>query len=148
MWKTAFKKFKVIWSAFLRAVFHKFYLVHSWVFWPILSLLLDVIRISMSSCFPHIDTQGVSYSQKFFFFPIYVSQILYRIPKCKNRWWNQNLKMRKIRKGNIKNVLEKRKRKKDIKIDMMRYLTFKYLLTYFTHTYMLILYNSFITKCI
>ena len=144
MCKTAFKKFKVIWSAFLRAVFHKFYLVHSWVFWPILSLLLDVIRISMSSCFPHIDIQGVSYSQKFFFFPIYVSQIPYRIPKCKNGWWNQNLKVRKLRKGNIKNVLKK----KDIKIDMMRYLTFKYLLTYFTHTYMLILYNSFITKCI
>ena len=33
MWKAAFKKFEGIWSAwnFLKAVFHKFYLVHSWI---------------------------------------------------------------------------------------------------------------------
>ena len=36
MWKTAFKNFEVIWSAwpyshFLEAVFHKFYLAHSWI---------------------------------------------------------------------------------------------------------------------
>ena len=38
MWKTAFKKFEVIWSAtsdFLKAVFHKVYLVHSWILCPI-----------------------------------------------------------------------------------------------------------------
>ena len=37
LWKTAFKKFEVVWSAYadhitsniLKAVFHKFYLVHS-----------------------------------------------------------------------------------------------------------------------
>ena len=39
MWKTAFKKLEVIWSAgaghitwnVLKAVFHKFYLVHTWI---------------------------------------------------------------------------------------------------------------------
>ena len=42
LWKTAFKTFKVIWSAqadhvtsnFLKAVFHKIYLVHSWILCP------------------------------------------------------------------------------------------------------------------
>ena len=34
MWKTAFKNFETIWSAsaiFLKADFHKFYLMHSWI---------------------------------------------------------------------------------------------------------------------
>ena len=43
MWKTAFKKSEVlratsadhITSNFLKAVFHKFYLVHSWILWLI-----------------------------------------------------------------------------------------------------------------
>ena len=36
MWKTAFKKFEAdhVPSNFLKAVFHKFYLVHSWIFCP------------------------------------------------------------------------------------------------------------------
>ena len=39
-WKTAFKKFEVIGSAYvtsnlLKAVFHKFHFVHSWIFCPI-----------------------------------------------------------------------------------------------------------------
>ena len=42
MWKTAFKRFEVIWSAYaghigsnvLKAAFQKFYLVHSWIPWP------------------------------------------------------------------------------------------------------------------
>ena len=42
MWKTAFKKFEDIWSSFdrpytpsnfLKALFHKFCLVHSWIIW-------------------------------------------------------------------------------------------------------------------
>ena len=33
MWKRAFKEFEGIWN-FLKAVFHKFYLVHSWMFCP------------------------------------------------------------------------------------------------------------------
>ena len=37
MWKIAFKKFEGIWSAFLKADFHKFYLVHSWRLCPICS---------------------------------------------------------------------------------------------------------------
>ena len=37
MRKTAFKKFEGIWSAFLKADFHKFYLVHSWRLCPICS---------------------------------------------------------------------------------------------------------------
>ena len=47
MWKIAFKKLDVIWSAksdyaisnFLKAVFHKFYLVHSWISWLIIAAL-------------------------------------------------------------------------------------------------------------
>ena len=39
MWKTAFKKFEGVAhnnpSNFLKVVFHKFYLVHSWIPWPI-----------------------------------------------------------------------------------------------------------------
>ena len=42
MWKLAFKKYEVIWSAqaknitwnFLKAVFHNFYFVHSWILCP------------------------------------------------------------------------------------------------------------------
>ena len=40
MWKTPFKKFEVIWCAdhitsnSLKTVFHKFYLVFSWIPWP------------------------------------------------------------------------------------------------------------------
>ena len=41
LWRTAFKKVEVIWSAadhitwnFLKAVFPKFHLVHSWIFYP------------------------------------------------------------------------------------------------------------------
>ena len=51
MWKTAFKTFEVIWPAkadhitsdFLKAVFHKFYLVHSWRLtrFSILPIFLD-----------------------------------------------------------------------------------------------------------
>ena len=49
LWKTAFKIFEVIWSAladlitsnFLKGVFHKFYLVRSWIPWPICSNLLS-----------------------------------------------------------------------------------------------------------
>ena len=37
MWKTAYKKFEEIWSAFLKAGFHQFYLVHSWRLCPICS---------------------------------------------------------------------------------------------------------------
>ena len=33
MWKRAFKEFEGIWN-FLKPVFHKFYLVHSWMFCP------------------------------------------------------------------------------------------------------------------
>ena len=48
MWKTAFKTFAVIWSAqadhitsiVLKAVFHKFYLVHSWILCPTYSFSL------------------------------------------------------------------------------------------------------------
>ena len=36
LWKTAFEKFEEhIPSNFLKAVFHKFYLVHSWILCPI-----------------------------------------------------------------------------------------------------------------
>ena len=45
MWKTTFKNFEGIWSAkadhipsnFLKVVFHKYYLVHSWILCPIWS---------------------------------------------------------------------------------------------------------------
>ena len=37
MWKTAYKKFEEIWSAFLKADFHQFYLIHSWRLCPICS---------------------------------------------------------------------------------------------------------------
>ena len=53
LWKTAFKKFQVLRSAwvrpyrltFLKAVFHKFYLVHSWILCPIYNKEL-IIRFS------------------------------------------------------------------------------------------------------
>ena len=50
MWKTAFRKSKVIWSAYadlitsnsLNAAFHKFYLVHSWIPWLLWTFTLCV----------------------------------------------------------------------------------------------------------
>ena len=52
MWKTAFKKFQLVWSAqadhitsnVLKAVLYKFYLVHSWIPWPIWRLEFKALR--------------------------------------------------------------------------------------------------------
>ena len=50
LWKTVFKKFEVMWSVtdhiisnFLKAVFHKFYLVHSWIHCLICSCRSDFL---------------------------------------------------------------------------------------------------------
>ena len=61
---------------------------------------------------------------------------LIRVPKCKNRWWNQNLKVRKARKTNTKIViLKEKKKKRHWNRNDLCYMTFRYLLTYFMDTY-------------
>ena len=53
MWKIAFKKFELIWSAevdhitsnLLKAVFHKFSLVHYWILCPIFKICFTIFNI-------------------------------------------------------------------------------------------------------
>ena len=46
--KTAFKKFEVIWILF-KAVFHKSYLVHSWITWPKCVLVITILFLLVLS---------------------------------------------------------------------------------------------------
>ena len=47
-------------------------------------------------------------------------KLLNRVLTYKNRLWNQNLKVRKVRKTNTKTIQFKRKQeRKDIKVEMM-----------------------------
>ena len=62
LWKTVFKKIEGIWSAeadhspsiFLKAVFHKFYLVHSWTLCPIYTNLIPISHTN------HITENNIS----------------------------------------------------------------------------------------
>ena len=45
-------------------------------------------------------------------FPNYVFQMLNRVPKYKNRQWNQNFKVKKVRKTNTQPISFKRKQEK------------------------------------
>ena len=64
LWKTAFKRFEGVWSTlrfhtpshFLKVVFHKFYLVHSWILCPLYSTSLQTF------CYKsHLRPFGSSY---------------------------------------------------------------------------------------
>ena len=56
---------------------------------------------------------------------------------------NWATKFKKDTEINTKTVALKENEKKDIKTDMMCYMTIKYLFTYFTQTYLWKLYNNF-----
>ena len=47
MWKTAFEKFQPYLFKFLKAFFHKFYLLHSWILYPIWYLQEILILVKL-----------------------------------------------------------------------------------------------------
>ena len=82
--ETAFKKFEVIYhitSNFLKADFHKFYLVRSWIPWPIHILCLSLVKVRLKSHAQNIshflNLDLVDFEQVFFH---WVYQFLYFQP--------------------------------------------------------------------
>ena len=89
MWKAALKKFENFTSIFLKAVFHKFYLVHSWIPWPTINdreCLQILANLEKHTILKSNRIQQLNSIATFWVRPLHHNQQQYKVQNMKIIW--------------------------------------------------------------